>query len=226
MKNLGNRTPLRLTRMLLLTIMKSIFLLLCITIFGFTPNNVLSQNSEIRFDTNKVLTVDQVFDVIEEQTDYKFIYQEGIFYKYPKIKVKKGFILVNELLEKSLSSGNLELKVGVNNTVIVKERTITAQKPQYLAANNPQYTITGLVTDDAGTPLPGASVIEKGTTSGTQTDFDGNFSLEVTDENAILLISYIGFGDKEVSVNNQLQLLVQLVPVISNLDEVIITGYG
>ncbi|WP_127139986.1 SusC/RagA family TonB-linked outer membrane protein [Flagellimonas marinaquae] len=222
MKNLGDCISFYLRRRLLLAIMKSIILLFCTTIFGFTTNDVLSQNFKIKFDSNKILSLDQVFDIIEEQTDYKFIYQEGIFDKYPKVKVKKGFITANELLEQSFSSGNLEVTVGVNNTIIVKEGTIKANKP----ISNIQYRITGLVTDETGTPLAGASVIEKGTTNGTQTDFDGNFSLDVTDENSILLISYIGFGTKEVSVRNQLDLTIQLVAEASTLDEVVITGYG
>ena len=63
-----------------------------------------------------------------------------------------------------------------------------------------QSTVTGTVTDNQGTPLPGANVLVKGTTAGTQTDFDGNFSLEA-DANATLVFSYLGFVTQEIAVN-------------------------
>ncbi|KKL95978.1 hypothetical protein LCGC14_1849050, partial [marine sediment metagenome] len=62
-----------------------------------------------------------------------------------------------------------------------------------------QQQVSGLITDAEGVPLAGANILEKGTTNGTQTDFDGNFSLEVGDD-AVLVVSYIGFATKEVSV--------------------------
>ena len=89
-----------------------------------------------------------------------------------------------------------------------------------------QSTITGTVTDEAGLPLPGASVVVKGTTNGTQTDFDGNFSIEVASGDAVLTISYIGYEAKEISVGNQEIIDVVLSESASALDEVVVVGYG
>ncbi|UOY04896.1 TonB-dependent receptor [Muricauda sp. SCSIO 64092] len=89
-----------------------------------------------------------------------------------------------------------------------------------------QQTITGTVFDTNGTPLPGANVIEKGTTNGTQTDFDGNFSLAVSSADAILVISYIGFEAKEISIQGQSSISVSLQESSSALDEVVVVGYG
>lgn len=88
------------------------------------------------------------------------------------------------------------------------------------------FTITGTITDEAGIPLPGASVVEKGTTNGASTDFDGNYSLEVANQNAIVLISYIGYGQQEIPVNGQAQINASLEPSASTLDEVVLVGYG
>lgn len=87
-----------------------------------------------------------------------------------------------------------------------------------------QTTVTGSVSDDTG-PLVGASIVEKGTTNGTQTDFDGNFSIEV-DSNATLVISYIGFTTQEVLVNGRSQISIILQADAQSLDEVVIIGYG
>ncbi len=89
-----------------------------------------------------------------------------------------------------------------------------------------QFTITGTVVDGTGQPLPGASVIEKGTTNGTQTDFDGNFSLNVSSQNATLLVSYIGFLPKEVAISGKANLNVTLQEDVASLDEVVVIGYG
>ncbi|SDD67971.1 TonB-linked outer membrane protein, SusC/RagA family [Pricia antarctica] len=88
-----------------------------------------------------------------------------------------------------------------------------------------QQQISGTVSDATGVPLAGANILEKGTTNGTQTDFDGNFTLEVGDD-AILVISYIGFTTKEVSVDGQSNISVSLDENAAGLDEVVVVGYG
>lgn len=88
-----------------------------------------------------------------------------------------------------------------------------------------QNTVTGTVTDQGGIPLAGASVIEKDTSNGTATDFDGNFSIDVA-AGAILEFSYIGFKTKEISVGNQTTLTVTLEEDSESLDEVVINALG
>ena len=88
-----------------------------------------------------------------------------------------------------------------------------------------EVVISGTVSDVNG-PLIGANVLEKGTTNGAQTDFNGNFSLEVSDVNATLVFSYIGYANKEVPVNGQTTLEINLEVTTANLDEVIVIAYG
>ncbi|MBG50407.1 MAG: SusC/RagA family protein [Pseudozobellia sp.] len=87
-----------------------------------------------------------------------------------------------------------------------------------------QSTVSGTVVDSEGVPLPGANVIEKGTSNGTQTDFDGKFTLNV-DDGATLIISYLGFVTQEIAVNGQSTVNVTLGEDSAQLDEVIVTGY-
>ena len=93
------------------------------------------------------------------------------------------------------------------------------------SSNQIQSTVTGTVTDDMGSPLPGASVLVKGTTNGTQTDFDGNYTISA-DANATLVVSYIGFLTQEIAVNSQTSVDVQLAEDTAQLDEVVVVGYG
>ena len=87
-----------------------------------------------------------------------------------------------------------------------------------------QTTVSGTVTDADGAPLPGANVLVKGTTNGTQTDFDGNYSI-TADANATLVFSYIGFASQEVAVGGQTTINVSLSEDANKLDEVVIVGY-
>ena len=88
-----------------------------------------------------------------------------------------------------------------------------------------QQTITGNVTDGAS-PLPGVSVIIKGTTDGVVTDFDGNFSIEVADGTDILVFSYLGFLTQEMAAGDGSALDIQLQEDVQGLEEVVVTGYG
>lgn len=86
-------------------------------------------------------------------------------------------------------------------------------------------TVTGTVSSSSG-PLPGASVVVKGTTNGTQTDFDGNYTLNNVGNSAVLVFSYIGYSKQEVAVNSQKTINVTLAEDASQLEEVVIVGYG
>lgn len=89
-----------------------------------------------------------------------------------------------------------------------------------------EFTVTGTISDEFEGPLPGASVVEKGTTNGVSTDFDGNYSITVSNQNAILVISYIGYAEQEVSVAGNSEVNASLEPSASTLDEVVVVGYG
>ncbi|GAB2763237.1 SusC/RagA family TonB-linked outer membrane protein [Salinimicrobium soli] len=85
--------------------------------------------------------------------------------------------------------------------------------------------VTGTVVDDSGMPLPGANVIIKGTTTGTQTDFDGKFAIEVAPQD-ILVFSYVGYETIETLVGDKQDLMITLTLDAASLDEVVVVGYG
>ncbi len=87
-------------------------------------------------------------------------------------------------------------------------------------------TVTGVVMDNTGETVIGASIVEKGTTNGTITDFDGNFTLTVSDENAVLQISYIGYTTQEIPLAGKTSINVTLHEDSEMLEEVVVVGYG
>jgi TonB-linked SusC/RagA family outer membrane protein len=199
--------------------MRSFIFLFCTTVFSFSTGDVLSQNVTITINDNITVTVEEVLDMIDKQTDYSFVYRPNLFDGLPLIKLKKGVVKVNDLLSKSLSLDGYEIIVNKNDTIVIKEIPPKKLLPQ-------QKSVSGTVTDSNGQPLPGANILEKGTTNGVQTDFDGNFSLTLTDQNAILIVSYIGFLTQEISVDNQSDLTIVLQEDTAKLDEVVVVGYG
>ena len=95
-----------------------------------------------------------------------------------------------------------------------------------LTATYGQRSISGTVTDtENGEPIPGANVFKKGTTTGTITNLNGFYSLEVN-EGDILVFSFIGYATQEVPITDQVELNIQLQAEITELDEIIVVGYG
>ena len=216
-----NKSSFQFEKWHLMNIMRTFVFLFCATIFASIPSNVVSQNSKINVLEDKVLTVDEVFDLIMEQTEYKFFYEEGIFKGFPKVHLKKGIIKTNKLLKESLSNGNLDILVTDDNTILIKDNSSKTLKQQLQ-----QHNISGTVTDPSGQPLLGANIIEKGTNNGTLTDYEGNFTINLTDKNAVLVISYLGFVTKEISLRGQTQLNISLKERAEGLDEIVVVGYG
>ncbi|AUP78528.1 SusC/RagA family TonB-linked outer membrane protein [Flavivirga eckloniae] len=112
--------------------------------------------------------------------------------------------------------------------VLLRKRTMLCMFLLFFcfSFSNAQTKVEGLVSDFFGAPLPGASIIEKGTTNGTQTDFDGKYTIQISSSNAILVVSYLGYLDTEVPVDNQRVVNITLQENVSTLDEVVLVGYG
>ncbi len=90
----------------------------------------------------------------------------------------------------------------------------------------PDITVKGIITDENNSPIPGANILLKGTTTGVTTDINGAFSITVPDENAVLVVSFIGYASQEITVGTQTNLSVQLKPDVQQLSEVVVVGYG
>jgi TonB-linked SusC/RagA family outer membrane protein len=86
--------------------------------------------------------------------------------------------------------------------------------------------VSGKITDESGVGMPGVNIVEKGTTNGTTTDADGNYVIEVTNENSVLSISFVGYAVQEEVVGNRTEVNVQMIPDIKTLAEVVVIGYG
>ena len=217
--------PSFMRRQLPHTIMRVLTFFLCTTLFGFNVENSFSQDI-ILIKKSELVTVNQVFKIIKKQSDYRFIYPKKFFKKSPKIQLEKGEIRIVDLLTKSLSTANTSFELLENKTIVIKENTkISLLRPKEISVSQ-EISVSGLITDQEGLPLPGANIIEKGTANGVQTDFDGNYSLVIKDLNATLVVSYLGYKTQEVPVSNKTTVNISLEEDAAQLEEVVIVGFG
>ncbi len=207
----------------LFTIMKAFIFFLCTTVFSLNTENSFSQEKVI-IDEDQTVTVDKVFKIIKKQTNYRFIYPRDLFKEFSEVQLKKGEILLTELLAQSLSNNNFDFKLSDNNKIVIKKKPILISNENSVQPIQ-NTEVKGVVMDADGIPLIGANIIEKGTTNGSQTDFDGKYSLTLQNANATLIVSYLGYKTKEVAVSGQTTLNIALEEDSAQLEEVVIVGY-
>ncbi|GBF21658.1 MULTISPECIES: SusC/RagA family TonB-linked outer membrane protein [Arenibacter] len=225
---LTNRPPCLFGKVLLRLFMKSIIFLFCSISFALSPLNGEAQNAEIIIDSDVTLNVKQVFRLINKQTDYKFIYRHDLIKTSPNIDLKKGVIKAGDLLDKALSPLSFTYNFTDDGTIVVKKSPTNSVESSSIKILDKklQFQVSGTVTDVDGSPLPGANIIEKGTSNGVTADFDGKFSMEIASENAVLIVSYIGFSTKEVTLSGQTDIVVSMEEDAAGLEEVVVVGYG
>lgn len=211
-------------RRLLMNLMRSTFFLFFCSVFAIAPKNVLSQNTKIVISNDKLVTVDEIFKMISDQTDYTFIYHSDLFKNLPKVQLQKGVIGANDLINQSLSDNSMIFEITSKNTIIIKEN-IKEVNAEIIRVQ--QKEISGTVRDVEGNSLPGASVLIKGTSNGVMTDFDGNYSIKVTDEvDNILVFSYLGMKTLEIVIGSQTVINIVMESESQSLDELIIVAYN
>ena len=212
---------INVTRHIILDLMRSFALFLAV---GLTTLFAKEGNAQSKISLNLYeVKVETLLEEIQNNSEYIFFYKDGTLPPEGRISVTQKDATIQMILEPVLERFNLGFKVKDRQVIIFKKPLI----PPLLNNNTKfQFTVSGTVTDQGGMPLPGASVLEKGTTNGVQTDFDGNFIIELSGENAILVISYIGFSGKEINVAGQTTINVQLEESAAALDEIVVVGYG
>ena len=169
----------------------------------------------IKNNTENLITL---FKIIEKQTDHSFAYDENDVNLSKKITHIKGKNLLNNLLQIISVQSGLHFTQKENTFLVSVE---TSKRTESIKSYIP---IKGIVKDAAGNPLSNANVAVKGSNHVVQTDIAGNFSIDV-DENATLIITHIGFAQKEVIINGQTILLITLETLDNNLTDVILVGY-
>ncbi len=184
------------------------------------------KSSDIVF-TKKIKDLDQVINEIEEQTEYRFFYEDqAISEDNYKIKMDISAGTVFEILTEVSNQTGLAFR-QINNTIAIRtELEVDGAIPDVISVQPQIKTIRGKVTDSSGLPLPGASIIIKGTTVGVTSDVNGNYSFEVPGDAKVLVFSFIGMQTQEIAIENQTKINVSFKEASVGLEEVVAVGYG
>lgn len=160
--------------------------------------------------------VREIIRVLETETEYCFFYNSSLPELDEKISVETRNGSIEDILKQISRQTSISYLIRENNQIVF---TVAEDKPRQ------SRRISEIISDESGEPVIGANVRIKGTNTGTISDMDGLYSLEV-EESAVLQISYIGYHAKEVPVAGKTVLNVSLQEDTQSLDEVVVVGYG
>lgn len=193
--------------------MKLIILLTAISLLQLSATSSYAQSTKLSMSLTNV-TLEEVIATIEEQTEFVF------FYNNAEIDLSRK---VSFIANKNNIKEVLDDVFGVNNYRLENKKVVLLNNKSN--ATQQEKKITGTITDEKGETIIGANVVVKGTTNGTVTDFDGNFSL-LANAGSTLQISYIGYYMKEITVGSSSTYQIKLKENTQILDEVVVVGYG
>lgn len=171
----------------------------------------------------KNASLSSVLRTISKQSGYRLFYNSKLLENVKPISVNLQKASLEESLAMVFNGQALEYSVEDKSIVIRKQMT----KTSYLSQTNvqQQFVVSGVVNDDAGLPLAGVSVQEKGLKNGTMTDSEGRYRISLSKNGAILVFSYIGYLRREITATGN-NVNVVLQQNLADLDEVVVVGYG
>ncbi|WP_145856690.1 TonB-dependent receptor [Pedobacter suwonensis] len=165
----------------------------------------------------------EVIAQIRKQTDYDFLYNNADVKTAKPISLKASNMDLIAVLEQCFKDQPVRYTIK-NKTVLISRRPLPLTNP---VNEQKKQRVTGSVTDAAdGGPIVGASVLLDGTKTGATTDVNGNFSLDVPGNNAVLVISFIGYETKKINYNGQATMNVRLKKADTKLQDIVVVGYG
>ncbi len=227
MKKLSNRTAMDRCFKKILLIMKLTLTLFLFSIVSVSAS-VYSQNTrlDISFNNGNII---ELFRQIEEKSEFYFFFQKEELSDLNEVTVDAQDATVMEILDEVLVDHDLGYEI-VDRYIVVRKADDTFGNNILAAAGDlsgtQQAAVSGQVTDAGGRPLPGVSVVIKGTTRGTVTNANGEYSITNVPEEATLVFSFVGMLTQEIGVEGQTSINVTMEEDVIGLEEVVAIGYG
>lgn len=194
-----------------------IFFMACLTA------SAVGKAQNITFSGRNV-TLKTIFTEIKKQTDYTVFYNYNILVDAKKVTINVKDASVEEVLNAALK--DQQLTYVIEDKMIGISRKTSEKKTTVIQTPPPPINVTGRVLNEKNEAVSGASVMIKGTSTGTTTNANGEFALNNVDGNATLVISLIGYEVLEVAVNNQTSINVKMDLAATKLNEVVVTAFG
>jgi TonB-dependent SusC/RagA subfamily outer membrane receptor len=201
---------------------KKQFFILIISILFTLPIGIKAQNQKIKIPGNSI-SLKAAFDQIEKQTGLSVDYDAKTIDVKKLISISSQSIALKDLMTLLLNDTQCNYIINKSHIII----SYSSENPKGNNSGNMDVSkkITGLVTDEKGEPIIGASVVLKGSNTGTITNIDGLFSLEVSEQSEIT-ISYIGYKQTTIKIDKSNNYKIVLEDDSKTLDEVVVIGYG
>ncbi|GET31491.1 SusC/RagA family TonB-linked outer membrane protein [Prolixibacter bellariivorans] len=205
----------------LLRIMRLITFLIFVTTLHVSAS-VYSQETKLTLNLNDV-SIEQVLKQIEAQSEFKFLVQDERLDVNRKVNINVRKESVQSILKQLFGERGVDYVITDKNLVIlnpaVKEQTSSAKGQQ-------ESSIKGKVTDSSGSPLPGVTIVIKGTTTGTVTDTNGKYTMANVSKGSVLQFSFVGMAPQEVTVGDQKEINITMKESAVGLQEVVAVGFG
>lgn len=202
--------------------------LLCSVLLAETGNAQKLKLKDVYLSIN-LENVKMQYALVEigRKTDFNFLYDEDLIYDRGSISVNANNESLLDLLKSIAKNKNLKFK-RINENIYITEKGMFQSEVKEIIEQPLLFDrdITGTVTDETGSGLPGVNVLVKGMTTGTITDTDGNYRISVPDNATTLVFSYVGYLNEEVDIAGRSVIDLQLVPDVSTLSEVVVTALG
>jgi len=203
----------------MLRCMKLTFVIFLVAVMQTLASVSYSQTATLSINL-KNATVQTVLQRIEDQSDFYFMYSRSVIDVDRTVDVQLKEVKINEVLNTLFSGSDVAYKVDGRQIVLSKKSESSELGTQQ------QKTVSGKVTDSSGGSLPGVSVVIKGTTKGTITDTNGEYTISNIPENAVLVFSFVGLKTYELKVGAQSILNVKMLDEAIGIDEVVAVAFG
>ncbi|HYC85852.1 MAG TPA: TonB-dependent receptor [Chryseosolibacter sp.] len=177
-------------------------------------------DSKVTLDVSD-MEIKSILLEIEKQVEVNFTYRSKHIQASRKVSLNVNNARLSEVLDE-LFTPDVEF-IAVDEEVLLRP---VSESEKIAEVSIPEVVVSGRITDENNSPLPGVNILEKGTTNGTTSDGEGRYTLAVQNENSVLVVSFIGYTTQEVTVGAQKVINLQLSPDIVNLSEVVVIGYG
>ncbi len=203
-----------------LIVMRNTVLILLISAFQVFATGSYAQTKKISLAMNDAAIRDVLY-AIQKQSEFYFLYNSELIDVTKKVDITIEEEKVDQVLTRLFNKNEVDFLIKDRYIVLTPVGGNTE-----LFAEQQQPTVSGKVTDDTGQPLPGVTIQIKGTTRGTVTDADGEYSISSLPDDATLRFSFVGMRAQEVIVGNQTRINVEMVVDAIGIEEVVAVGYG
>lgn len=229
------KKPLQYHRVLLWTMRitaTQLLFALCFIGFGYanegSAQSLLSQKISVSANGSEVR---RVLNQVEKQADVRFVFSSKLIKSTRKITVSIKERPLYEVLDQILTPLGLEYELSGKIIILRRSEALPEIGPDEAPKSSkaPKKVISGKVLDEAGSGLPGVSVVVRGTQTGTNSNAEGSFQLDVPDtqvEDAVLVFSFVGYKTQEMVLGNQTALVVNMALEDKSLQEIVVIGYG